>query len=289
VTHSAFPRSGAGADEHAGPLLGITRVGVLCLLLLALANGLFLYLAPGRAETDYAWAIKPPINAACIGAGYLAGCVATGLVVFKTRLWRSLRILPLALATLSLTVLTATLIHDDRFFWDYPPTWVWAGVYLAAPLLVVGFWRLQEGREGAPPPADRRLGALRAQSAAMGAVLAAIGVALFLVPTGVMELWPWPLTPLLARVIAGWYLLSASVLLTAAVSLRRYHEVPIPYATLGAWSVLLLVLPALYSDDLADRPAALVAWCAVHVLLLALTASALARTLPALRTGSERL
>lgn len=278
-----------GQAQDAGRVLGITRLGVFGLLVLALANGLFLYLFPGRAEFDYAWAIKPSINAACIGAGYLAGCVATGLVVFNARSWRSLRVLPLALAVLAVTVLAATLIHDDRFFWDYAPTWVWTAVYVTVPLLVPTFWWLQERGEGPAPVADGRLRPLRLLSAALGAVLAATGLALLVAPVDMAEIWPWPLTPLLARVIAGWYLLSASVLLTSAVSLRRRHEVPIPYATLGTWSALLLALPALHAGDLADRPAALAAWLTIHGLLLALAAFALARSLPVVRAGVERL
>ncbi len=271
------------------PLLGLTRLGVLGLLVLALANGLFLYLLPARAQFDYAWAIKPPIDAAFIGAGYLAGSVATGLVVFRARSWRSLRILPLALAVLAVTALAATLIHEDRFFWDYAPTWAWTAVYAIVPLVVPVFWWLQERREGPSPAADPRLDGLRLASAVLGVALGAVGLALFLLPEDMADAWPWPLTPLLARVSAAWYALSACVLVVGAVSLRRCREVPIAYATLGTWSLLLLVLPALHADDLAGRPVALVTWLLLHALLLALTAWALMISLPVLRAGRERL
>lgn len=290
LSPSRVPAEPSATEATGGGLLGTTRLGVFALLVLALANGLFLYLVPGRAQFDYAWAIKPPINAAVIGAGYLAGCVATGLVVFNARSWRSLRILPLALAVLAVTALAATLLHEDRFVWDYAPTWAWVAVYATVPVLVPAFWWSQERREGPAPAADPRLGPLRTRSAVLGAVLAATGLALFAAPTEMAEVWPWPLTPLLARVIAAWYLLAACVLLVAAVSLRRCHEVPIPYATLGAWSGLLLVLVPVHSGDLAGRPVALAAWLVVHVVLLALAASALAVALPALRrAGGERL
>ena len=107
---SGLPRADAGTDraEPSRRVLGVTRVGVFGLLVLAAANGLFLYLVPGRAELDYAWAIGPPINAAFIGAGFLAGCVATALVVFRARSWRSLRILPLPLGVLATTLLTGS-------------------------------------------------------------------------------------------------------------------------------------------------------------------------------------
>jgi hypothetical protein len=35
-----------------GRVLGLTRAGVWVLFVLAAANGLFLYLGPGRADTD---------------------------------------------------------------------------------------------------------------------------------------------------------------------------------------------------------------------------------------------
>ncbi len=286
------PVSGAAAvpaPPGGGPLLTTTRLGIVVLLLLALANGAWLYLVPGRALTDYAWAIKPSINAAFIGAGFLAGTVATALVVFRARSWRSLRVLPLPLAVLATTVLSATLLHEDRFFWDYAPTWGWTGVYAVVPALVIGFWIVQERAAGALPAPDPRLLGLRRRSAVLGAILAAIGLALFAAPTVMADVWPWPITPLLARVIAGWYFLTGSLLLVAAVSLRRCHEVAIPYATLLAWSVLLLALPLLHGGDLTDRPIALAVWIGVLVCLLALSVSALARVLPLVRSGAERL
>ncbi|HET8754575.1 MAG TPA: hypothetical protein VFM58_01110, partial [Solirubrobacteraceae bacterium] len=60
-----------------GRVLPLTRAGIWVLLVLAAANGVFLYLAPALADTDYAWAIKPPVNAMFIGAGFLAGTLAT--------------------------------------------------------------------------------------------------------------------------------------------------------------------------------------------------------------------
>ncbi len=119
-----------------GRVLALTRGGIWVLLVLAAANGLFLYFVPAQAETDYAWSIKPPVNAAFIGAGFLAGTLATGLVLrFATR-WRTFSTLPIALWVLASSLLAATLIHDDRFKWDYPPTWVWTFVYAGVPLAI---------------------------------------------------------------------------------------------------------------------------------------------------------
>ena len=82
--------SDGGTHQTAGGILRSTHVGVWVLFILAMANGVFLYFLPSSAETDYAWSIVPPVNGAFIGAGFLAGTLATGLVLFAATRWRSL-------------------------------------------------------------------------------------------------------------------------------------------------------------------------------------------------------
>ena len=127
------PRDGA---KRTHGRCSISRIGVWILFVLAAANGLCLYLLPGQADTDYAWSIKPAVNAAFIGAGFLAGTLATGLVLWKAKRWRTFSTLPIALWVLAITLLLATIIHRDRFKWDYPPTWVWTAVYAGVPIAI---------------------------------------------------------------------------------------------------------------------------------------------------------
>ena len=281
-------RRGASRPDGAG-LQALSRAGVGLLLLLAVANGVFLYLLPAHAEARYAWAVAPPINAAFMGAGYLAGTVATALVVFATRSWRSLRMLPLPLVVLAIGLLAATLMHADRFRWDYPLTWVWTGVYAGVPLVVGALWLRQERVAPAAPAADPCLRRLRLLSAAIGAALIAGSLALFAVPGSLTELWPWPLTDLLARTVASWYALIGTSLLVCGWSLRRPAEAVIPYATLLAWSLLLLALPLLHAGDLAGGAVELGAWVAAQCALVALATYALAVAIPRTRAAGERL
>lgn len=276
------PRIMAGAE-----LQRATRAGVALLLALALANGLYLYVLPGRAETDYAWPIALPINAAFLGAGFLAGCVATGLVVFATRHWRSLRMLAPPLFVLATTLFAATLIDAGSFRWDYPPTWVWTAVYGLVPAGVVVLWRRQE-RTRTSEPAHPELRLLRACSLALGAVIIAIGLLLFAAPDAMADVWPWPIARLMSHVLAGWYLMAGTILVACAATLRRAREAVIPYATLLAWTVLLLALPLLHADDTLDggRTAA---WVALHLALLVLTAYALLRAFLLMRAERDRL
>jgi hypothetical protein len=259
-----------------GQVLGLTRTGIWVLLVLAAANGLFLYFLPARADTDYAWAIEPPVNAAFIGAGFLAGTLATGLVLaFATR-WRTFSTLPVALWVLATALLAATLIHADRFKWDYPLTWVWtfvyAGVPFAVPYLV---WRQRRDADEAPA-ADRRLASLRFLSAILGAGVLIGAIALFAAPVELGEHWLWPLTPLLGRAVAAWYALFGTMLVSCALGMRRPADAIIPYATLGCWCVLLLLLPLLHADDVSGGGP----WYALMAALLALSVYALRVGLP---------
>jgi hypothetical protein len=259
-----------------GRVLGLTRAGIWILLVLAAANGLCLYLLPGLADTRYAWAIKPPVNAAFIGAGFLAGTLATGLVLATATRWRTFSTLPPALWVLATTLLAATIIHSDRFKWDYPPTWVWALVYAGVPLAVPYLVARQRRVADAEPPADPRLRTVRVLSAIVGAALLAGAVALFVAPVDLGRHWLWQLTPLLARAVAAWYALFGTMLVSCAVGLRRPAEAIIPYATLAAWSLLLLALPLLYPDDVSGAGL----WIALMVLLLGISALALRVALP---------
>jgi hypothetical protein len=267
----------------AGRLLALTRAGIWVLFVLALANGLFLYLAPSQAEAHYAWSIKPPVSAAFIGAGFLAGSLVTGLVLGATRRWRSLQTLPIALWVLATSLLVATIIHHGKFKFDYPPTWLWvvvyAGVPLAVPILVYRQRRAAESR----PAADPALRVTKLLSAVIGVLVIAGSVALYVAPVAVGRHWPWLLTPLLGRVVAAWYALFGTMLVSCAVGLRHASEAVLPYVTLAAWCLLLLALPLLHPADVHTGTTAFWLWTAGMVVLLALALHALSRALPAAR------
>jgi hypothetical protein len=260
-----------------GMLQRSTRAAVGGLLALAVLNAAFLYFLPAHAATGYAWAIRPPISAAFLGAGYLAGVVATALVVLEARRWRSIQPLAVALVTLSVGLLAATLLHADRFRWSYPPTWVWTGVYALAPLGVAVLARRQRATTVRPMTAEPGLRLLRLLSLACGAAMLVGATALFAFPGHVADLWPWSLTTLLARAVAAWIAMIAAALLWCAYDLRRRHEAFIPYATLAAWCVALLALPALHADQLTRTGPPLVIYVGALVALLALAGLGVAR------------
>lgn len=270
---ATVPNPGTATMTAAVPAGGMqrsTRMGVGVLLALAILNAAFLYFLPARAATGYAWAIRPPISAAFLGAGYLAGVVATALAVLVARRWRSIQPLAVALVTLSIGLLAATLLHTDRFRWGYPPTWVWVAVYALAPVGVVVMARRQRANTIRPAIADSHLRLLRGLSLAFGTAMLASAIALFAFPADLGRHWPWPLTTLLAQATAAWIAMIAAALLWCAYDLRRTSEALIPYATLGSWCLALLALPALHAGEITHTGAPLVTYLGALIALLGL-------------------
>ena len=66
-------------------------------------------------------------------------------------------------------------------------------------------------------------------------------------------------------------------------------EAVIPYATLLAWSVLLLALPLLHDADIARDGVERTVWMAVMVALGLLSILALFRAVPAARADGRHL
>lgn len=269
-------------------ILGVTRLSLWPLFILAAANGLFLYALPGLA-VHYAWSITPPINAAFMGAGYLAGLVAGGLAIFGAQRWRSLATLSLPFAVLGAVMLAATIIHVDRFRWSYPLTWLWTAVYIAVPPAAVWLWLRQRSLAGEAPPRDRVAEAARWLAWPLGLVLLALGAVLLLAPPAALAAWPWPITPLLSRAFAGWHLLIGGILVSSAIMVRGRQDLPIPFLTVAAWSALVLLLPVLYAGALRTNGPYLWPWLALQAAVLAASLGCAIAALAGMRRAGQSL
>ena len=268
------------------PILPVVRRSVWVLLVLAGANGVYLYLLPGRAAADYAWPVLPAATAAFMGAGYLAGLVAAYLAIFRVRYWRSVYALTPAFICLSVLLLAATLMHADRFRWGFPLTWIWTAVYATIPFAAALLWRMQSQASRDDPARDPRTRALRGVAMVAGGSLTLVALVLFVAPDGVLARWPWTLTDLTGRVLGGWYALSGTMLLIMGAGLRRWHETVVPLATVGAWTALIMLLPAFYGE-IDTGGAAFWIWFLLHAGLLVLCVGALLAARRVLRQPAE--
>lgn len=262
------PQSGnaSGVPLRSRPLFAL---GLLVVFGLSIANAGFLYLLPGRADTDYAWSIALPVSAAFLGAGYVAGLVVTVLGLLVARSWRSIRLVYPGVISLAVVLCLATLIHRDVFDWDYPLTWAWTVVYVLIPPGFGGFWWYHERREPPDLPADEALAVVQPFSLILGVAMSVLGVLMFVFPDTFVDRWAWPISPLLSRVFAAWYALFGVILLDIGLRAKQVREVVIPAAAVLASALLLLILPLRYPDDMETGRVGFWALMLLHLVLAA--------------------
>jgi hypothetical protein len=228
-------------------------------VLTALAVGA-LYVLAGSTDRYFAWTIQPPLTAAVLGAGYGAGFL---LVVLSLRdpVWAHSRVAVLTILVFVVLTLAATLMHLDRFhfqaeFAGLPwiaraAAWFWLAVYVVVPVAMLGALVRQERAPGKDPtPRHPVPPVLRGALAVESAVLLAVGLALYVAPSTATSLWPWPLSPLTARVVAAWLIAFGAAAALAAVvgDLRRLRTAAIAYTAFG---VLVAGAVARFPDTVA--------------------------------------
>jgi hypothetical protein len=164
---------------------------------------------PEHTDTDFAWSIKPPLSAMAIGGGYAMGIYFFGRVVTGSR-WHHVAVGFLPISAFTVFMLLATLVHLDRFN-QGPLFWVWTIVYIITPALVPLLWLNNRRADlGTPDSDDARVPDLIRILLGMAGVAILFGsVAAFLLPDLAIRLFPWKLTPLMARIVAGWAMLPA--------------------------------------------------------------------------------
>ncbi len=233
---------------------------------LTIANGFFLYCLPWLAEDWYAWAIRPSVNAGAMGAGYVSGAFAAAMGLFVVTNWRSIRPFIPGLFAIGLMMTIATVLHADRFRWGNPFTWLWIIVYVALPIVATLVWSLQAGNRTPEPAVDKGLAMTAGISVAIGAVIALAGIVWFLNPQSIIYTWPWPLTPLMTRTLASWYVFMGLLLFASGTTLRHIREIPIVHASVAGWAILLLLLVP-FNWSSMKMGAVLVMWVVCHFLL----------------------
>ena len=277
------------ATHGPAPVLPVVRAGLWVLFVLAIANGAFLYLFPSHAEPDYAWAIAPPINAAFMGAGYLAGAVTSGLGIFATRHWRSLRPLVPGFCALGILLFAATLIHEDRFRWDYAAHLALDRDLRGAPDRLVHpaahagpasrrdspSATRRSGLAGSPPRPERCSSPSRSSSSSLPTPSSRSG-------RGRSPRCSRGSSPAGTRS-------RGSRCSSRPATAARAHEAVNPYLTVAAWSLLVLSVLPIYSDDVSSDAGLFWPFIALQVLVLAVAGWSAARAASAMRAAGEEM
>jgi hypothetical protein len=198
---------GEGArDDRILPATRWAALAVSCILVLA---WVVLFLFPGETADVWAWTIEPELTPIFMGAGYGAGAYFF-FRTFRAERWHPSSVGFLSAAVFALLMLVATLIHWDKFNHGDAPFlaavafYGWVGIYIASPFVVFALWWANERTDPrVPAPGEPLVPGWALRVARAFGVVAAFAAALFFVsPETAMDVWPWELTPLTARVLA---------------------------------------------------------------------------------------
>ena len=247
-----------------------------------------LYGAPGSTELYFAWGISPDLTPLLMGAGYGAGTYFFYRVVTVGE-WHRVHVLFPGIAVFTLAMGIATVLHWDAFVHGRPSTWLWVFLYVVTPVLIPALWvyngRTDPGRATAGDVTEgdadsesvladvaRVPWAVRWTSGVVGVVLTAVVLTLFVRPEPMIDLWPWTVSPLTARVLLGW----ASVFSVVSIFFlleTRWSAAKIPIESLVIWFGLLLIgFARSWSDVDTANPLLWVVLGAITAYLVGLSA-----------------
>lgn len=236
----------AAPSQTATDVLTRAIAGLILLVLLDAAQLLFFY--PARMEILWAWAVQPEVTAMLLGSVYAGGAYFFARIVFGAP-WLSVVTGFPAVVVFVWIAGIATLLNVDDFTKAGVPFAAWVALYAVAPFLVPWLVARNHRRYGAPSglPLPRTLAAVLG---VVGGALAVVGVLFLIVPDVAVDTWPWPLTPLTARVVGAVLAMYGTVWLAVAVH-RTWAGARIPLEA-HAIGLAFLLLAIVRGDDVVD-------------------------------------
>jgi hypothetical protein len=218
-----LPRDGAASsggparaalDDRVLPTTKVVSAGIVPVLTAAFV---ILYLFPSRTDRLWAWTIPSHMTAMLMGGGYLAGALFFARAA-RSRRWHRLGPGFLATTLFTTMLLAATVLHWDEFDHGHVSFWAWLALYVVTPPLLPLLWvRNRRHDPGTAEPGDRLVPAALARVVAgVGAAQIAFALVLFARPSLFLSRWPWPVSPLSARVVAAFAVFPAVVYLSFA-------------------------------------------------------------------------
>ncbi len=207
--------SSALRDDH---VFLETRIVIALVIVVLILAFLLLYLFPDHTDEWFAWTIKPKMTALMMGAGYIGGGYFF-LRVLIERKWHRVQLGFLPITGFTIFMLLATFLHWDRFNQGSFAFGLWTVIYILTPFLVPFLWWRNHVAD--PGTFDANDATISLRTRQMLTVISIAGSLLFfIVPAIRIAFFPWMLTPLTARVGAGWWFLAAATVLTIASDAR---------------------------------------------------------------------
>jgi hypothetical protein len=224
-------------------VLPITRVVAAVVAAILVTATVVLYGFPSDTDRRFAWTIKPLMTRLLMGAGY-GSAIYFYLRVLTERRWHRVAVGFIPTTAFTWLLLTATFLHWNKFHHGQLAFELWFWIYVVTPVLVPAIWLANRLTDpGTLEEHDARLpGPARAILAAIGVALCTVTAWMFLFPSAAIRVWPWMLTPLTARAIAGFIVIPGLTWLMMARG-GRWSSCRVPMQTM-AISVVLMGIAA---------------------------------------------
>jgi hypothetical protein len=231
-----------------------TSPWVKLVYLVLLANGIpafvILMSAPGHTDSLFVWTVHPSASARLLGVMYGNALLLATIGLLQPD-WARARITLVVVAWFSVSATVVTFFNLAPFL-KHP--WLhlayWLSMYLvlvvAAPVVFFLEERASGGRLVRAQPLGRAVSLVGAIAVL---ALGSLGIALFISTSAVSDVWPWPLTPLVGRILAVWFTALAAAYAWALWDGDWIRARPIFVQGLPT-GILLALLPLLHRGDL---------------------------------------
>lgn len=258
-------------DPHA-VVVERPSIGVRIIQFVLLANAIpaffVLTLVPGRTADLFVWTVRPDASARLLAAMYGNAAILV-LMTLGRKAWSEMRVAFVVFTLFSWAATLVTFLHLDPFlthphyFFVY---WLvnYFFLFLVTPVVFVIEERTHGGRLTVTEPLPRGVRA----AAILAALTCLFTGASMLVGRGfVNDLWPWPMTPLVASVIGVWLSALSAAYAWALWDSDGRRSRPI-FAQGLPTAVLVGIVPLAHRADLAGG--------VQHYILFAVLVSTLA-------------
>jgi hypothetical protein len=212
---------GQGRNGPNDELLPITKFVGACIPPFLVVAFIILFFLPNDTDRFFAWTIRPAMTPLMMGAGYISGSYYFIRMVMGGKWhWFGLGLLPIAVFTWFMGL--ATFLHWDKFNHHHVSFFAWLALYVITPVIVPLVWLNNRSQDPKTFDATDAVvpQTVRLITGAVGVTIIAIALFMFLFPKTVIDIWPWALTPLTCRVVAGWFALPGAVGLSFASDQR---------------------------------------------------------------------
>jgi hypothetical protein len=240
-------------DDRVLPMTRVVSIAIVPFLLVAFV---VLYVWPGETKRLFAWTIVPPLTPLVLGSVYLGGAYFFVRAARASR-WHVVKAGFPPVATFATLMGIATVLHWEKFNHAHVAFWLWAGLYFTTPFLVAAVWIVNRRVEERGSAGEVVVPELMARViAAVGVLAAAMSLFLFLFPATAIEVWPWRLTPLTARVMGAIFALGIAAI--GALTERRWSAMRV-MLQVEVFMLALILLGGVRAGGDLD-PANLLTW-----------------------------